>query len=441
MAKCGECELKNNLWLCLACGHLACGRKNYDGTGGNGHALEHFKSTNHSLVCKMGTITPEGTASVHCYACDNEVLDGNLKQHLASFGILVQNLVKTEKTIAEIELEYNINLTLSKAIEEGRILTPRYGPGYTGLENLGNSCYMNSILQTLFAIPEWVNKYNDERWLKTDEPANNVFAQIAKLAIALESGKYSVQKWTQPVEIEEGKFTESQEYQDGIRPQMFKNVIGKGHPEFSSPRQQDAYEYLQHLLTIVERQENANGTLGLSPTKIFDFTLRTKVKCLNCLKVRFSDNKQNSLSTMLPINLKDDSPDVVIPWSKIISNIIDPETIEFNCPFCKEKTPALKSYSLKSLPKVLILVINRFVCPDWVPKKLQCAIEVPTNEISLLSVAFTQTNEEILPEDGQTGPEINELLLSQLLDMGLSETQAKNGLIQTKNTSLEAAAS
>jgi len=43
IAHCEECELKTNLWLCLACGHLGCGRKNYDGSGGNNHGVEHFK--------------------------------------------------------------------------------------------------------------------------------------------------------------------------------------------------------------------------------------------------------------------------------------------------------------------------------------------------------------------------------------------------------------
>jgi len=94
----------------------------------------------------MGTITPEGAASVHCYACDDEVVDNFLSEHLASFGIEVAQMKKTEKTIAEQELERNLNFTLSKAVEEGRTLTPKYGPWYTGLHNLGNSCYMNSIL-------------------------------------------------------------------------------------------------------------------------------------------------------------------------------------------------------------------------------------------------------------------------------------------------------
>ena len=61
-AHCGECELSSNLWLCLTCGHLACGRKNYDGTGGNGHALEHHEKTGHTMVVKTGTVTAEGNA-------------------------------------------------------------------------------------------------------------------------------------------------------------------------------------------------------------------------------------------------------------------------------------------------------------------------------------------------------------------------------------------
>ena len=38
----------------------------------------------------------------------------------------------------------------------------------------------------------------------------------------------------------------------GIRPQMFKTLIGRGHPEFSTKRQQDAQEFFLHLLTELE---------------------------------------------------------------------------------------------------------------------------------------------------------------------------------------------
>jgi ubiquitin carboxyl-terminal hydrolase 5/13 len=105
-------------------------------------------------VVKLGTITPEGGASVHCYTCQDEVVDNYLKDHLANFGIDVEQQKKTEKTIAELTIDANLNIQLSKLIEEGKILEPIFGPEYTGIDNIGNSCYMSSIIQVLFHIPE-----------------------------------------------------------------------------------------------------------------------------------------------------------------------------------------------------------------------------------------------------------------------------------------------
>ena len=33
---------------------------------------------------------------------------------------------------------------------------------------------------------------------------------------------------------------------------MFKALIGRGHPEFSTKRQQDAQEYLLHIINMIE---------------------------------------------------------------------------------------------------------------------------------------------------------------------------------------------
>ncbi|KAJ2536543.1 ubiquitin C-terminal hydrolase Ubp14, partial [Coemansia sp. RSA 1933] len=143
---CSTCEKRENLWLCLGCGHVGCGRRQYDGSGGNNHAVGHFEQTGHRVSVKLGTITPEGTADAYCYACDDNKLDPALADHLKIFGISVLAQQKTEKSVAELELEQNLRFDFSMATADGAQMEPVAGPGLTGLVNLGNSCYMASIL-------------------------------------------------------------------------------------------------------------------------------------------------------------------------------------------------------------------------------------------------------------------------------------------------------
>lgn len=38
---------------------ILCGRKNWDGTGGNNHAVEHYNETKYPLAVKLGTLTAD----------------------------------------------------------------------------------------------------------------------------------------------------------------------------------------------------------------------------------------------------------------------------------------------------------------------------------------------------------------------------------------------
>jgi ubiquitin carboxyl-terminal hydrolase 5/13 len=102
LAQCSKCDLRENLWLCLACGNLACGRKQFGGVNGNGHALLHYNECGHAPAVKLGTITPEGNADVYCYQCDDSKTDLELASHLATFGINVLTQEKTQKTMTEL---------------------------------------------------------------------------------------------------------------------------------------------------------------------------------------------------------------------------------------------------------------------------------------------------------------------------------------------------
>lgn len=146
---CMDCDKRDNLWLNLSDGSILCGRKNYDGSGGNNHAYEYYQKTKYPLAVKLGTITPDG-ADVYSYPEDAMVIDPNLDQHLAYFGIKTNQMIKTDKTMAELEIDANMKLGEWLLIQESKSnLVPLYGPGYVGLENIGNSCYLASTCQVL----------------------------------------------------------------------------------------------------------------------------------------------------------------------------------------------------------------------------------------------------------------------------------------------------
>lgn len=128
--KCDFTGVTDNLWLNLSDGTIGSGRRQWDGSGGNGAprgtpphatytaghpraacvragaALEHFHETGdkYPLVVKLGTITPHG-ADVFSYAADENdlVLDPHLKAHLRHWGVDMDTMEKTAKTMSELQ--------------------------------------------------------------------------------------------------------------------------------------------------------------------------------------------------------------------------------------------------------------------------------------------------------------------------------------------------
>lgn len=158
----------------------------------------------------------------------------------------------------------------------GKALEPLFGPSLTGLSNLGNrwilsssplslvdaecpSCYMSSVLQTLFSLLVFQHRYNTLSQNHADActsplPAECTECQMHKIADGLLSGRYS-----HPANYSSASADALQHpsptpvFQAGIRPTGFKTLIGKGHEEFSTMRQQDSEEFFTYLLTILRR--------------------------------------------------------------------------------------------------------------------------------------------------------------------------------------------
>jgi ubiquitin carboxyl-terminal hydrolase 5/13 len=218
------------------------------------------------------------------------VEDPNLTKHLAHFGINVTNMEKTDKSMVELEIDYNQRFDEWSIIqEEGSKLTPLFGPGFTGLTNLGNSCYLNSVMQVMFSIPDFQQRYyppNNIFESSPSDPPSDFTTQMAKLGYGLLSGKYS--------EMPQNDETKEQK---GIKPTMFKNLIGKGHHEFSTKRQQDVQEFFLHLINTIERNNRTNASPPA--TDCFKFQVEDRIQCVQSNKVKYNTRTEYLLS--LPV--------------------------------------------------------------------------------------------------------------------------------------------
>ncbi|CAO3591367.1 unnamed protein product [Absidia cylindrospora] len=444
LAHCAQCELNENLWLCLTCGNLACGRKHYDGSGGNNHAVQHFTDSGHAVACKLGTITPEGTADIYCYSCDDAKVDNDLSTHLANWGINVLHQSKTEKSMTELQLEQNLKFDFSMTTEDGKNLEPMFGPEYTGIKNLGNSCYMASILQAVYDIPEFQMRYGSQladhaQVCSVEDPANCWYCQLHKITDGLLSGRYS-----QPHPSSDQNDVPTQE---GISPGMLKTLVGKGHQEFSTMRQQDAYEFFQFFCKTIAQKEHA--AKAQDPTKIFDFTVEHRLQCQKCNKVRYQTDETSSLSLNIPakesINKTSDDEKTVyepVDFYECMDLFVQDEIVDgYHCPNCKEKTVAKKSAKFSTFPQVLAIQARRFAFVDWVPQKLDIQIIFPDGDISLDKYLGhgKQENEELLPEDEVPEPPFDDAALEQLMAMGFGVNRCKRALYNTGNNGAEVA--
>jgi len=69
-------------------------------------------------------------------------------------GIDIMKTEKTEKTLCELEVELNQSYDWSKILDGIEEIEMMDGPGYKGLRNIGSSCYMNAVVQTILSVQE-----------------------------------------------------------------------------------------------------------------------------------------------------------------------------------------------------------------------------------------------------------------------------------------------
>lgn len=428
---CALCELGENLWICLSCGAIGCGREQFGSSvKGNSHALSHYTETGHLVAVKLGSLAAdEDSCDCYCYKCNDEVKVPELAQKLLPFGVDLRTAVKSEKSLIELNLDTNKNWQFNLDGANGETLAPVFGPGLTGLQNLGNSCYLNSVIQALFSLPQYRDFFKDKLFDKSvADPALDLPSQMIKIYDGLLSGRYS-----RPNELK------GDDYQLGIKPSNFKTLLGADHPEFRTNKQQDANEFLLYLLDKLDKE------YGLALNKSFKFVLSNKLTCSEC--------RLSSMSRELVDNVSVPIADTVLGTDKDGKKIYEEvfmsdsfnaltakEIIEdYHCDNCGKTTAAVKQVGFTSFPQNLIVNVQRIRLENWVPFKIDVPIGIPeTLDLGNCRAPVIEEGEtEVTPKAKSTQFVPNEEALSMLLSMGFPEPRCLRGLYNTGNNNAE----
>lgn len=412
---CLKCELKTNLWKCLSCGALSCGRKQFDGSGGNGHALEHFQSTKHPLAVKLGTIAVKADgleADIYCYSCDDLVLDPELNAHLSAIGIDANASRKTEKSTAELNLDINLTHTYAMTDSSGSELKVLSGPWLRGFTNLGNSCYLASVMQSLRNLDRDAFLAHDHNYLNCHSPrATECLAcQLKKLHNGLSSESNEV----------------------SLRPWMFKSQAAGNSSEFNSAKQQDASEFFSHLLQNRFKRIPELASL----TGNFELEMEELISCQGCGARVAKHSRETALILSTPEDRESCDLD------ELLQRRFSPESVEgWRCDECKSVViGSFKQSRIVDLPKYLVVVANRLKIKNWVPTKTECHIRGMESDEPLCLEQFCGPKTAATPAAANK-IEADPILMGELLMMGIEEATAKKALIACKNSSVDAAMS
>uniref|UniRef100_A0A182MM99 Ubiquitin carboxyl-terminal hydrolase n=1 Tax=Anopheles culicifacies TaxID=139723 RepID=A0A182MM99_9DIPT len=341
--KCTECSISKDNWMCLQCGAVLCGR--YD----NGHALKHSNTNKNHNIC-MNT-------SNH-YKCDEFVINDtndnaleDLRQELKEGnGDQMDTISETSSTLEEISsskstqetastssssdsgweepspaaLASAVPLPATAAIVSSRKLRPRKRTisndsnnenGATtakrksmrrvvGLRNLGNTCFMNSVLQSLSNIQEFSCYFNTMPALEMKHKQKAYHSRSIKETMddvfVVEELRKVLLNLSQGGDGSKG----------AISPECLFLVIWKVVPQFRGHRQHDAHEFLRYMLDRLHTElqqvsfpvelggqksgehKNPYNVSGLSHlqakgrnsivTNVFGGVLQSEVRCLIC---------------------------------------------------------------------------------------------------------------------------------------------------------------
>ncbi|KAL3924746.1 MAG: hypothetical protein SGILL_000856 [Bacillariaceae sp.] len=275
-------------------------------------------------------------------------------------------------------------------------------PGAVGMHNLGNSCFLNSIIQCLNHIEPLTQYFLGGAFAKelnTKNPLGSggrVATAYATLLKEIWSGDYSA-----------------------LAPRLLKQTVASFAPQFNNSYQHDSQEFCQFLMDGLH--EDCNRVIskpyveelegyGMEDRKAAIETWNKHVlrhdsiivdRCqgmhrshLTCPSCGRESIKFEVFSTIsLPLVLEDKGLNGTMQVEDCIEKFLEGEQLDelnaWYCPNCKKHVCALKMIALWSVPDILILHLKRFqfenctVSNNLLRSKIDDTVKFPVDGLDL----------------------------------------------------------
>ena len=239
--------------------------------------------------------------------------------------------------------------------------------GLTGLKNLGNTCYMNSVLQCLsnFTLPSqyFMDTAFQRDLNENSETRGEVAVEYAELVRALWSGQFK-----------------------SISPVDLKRIVGKYRVAFAGYSQQDAHEFYSFLMDMlhndvneirrkvkipemefdkIDEDEGADRAWNLDKLADKSFIRETfygqRKSSLQCLSCKYESPKYEAFHELI---LQLPAGNGKCTMRQLLANELRAEEVEYSCPRCKRDGYAHKKCDIIRLPLILTIQLKRFYQDD-----------------------------------------------------------------------------
>ncbi|KAG9412021.1 Ubiquitin carboxyl-terminal hydrolase 36 [Aphanomyces cochlioides] len=211
----------------------------------------------------------------------------------------------------------------------------KIGPG---LMNLGNTCYLNSVLQCLAYSPAFAQYLVSRPASATSKTQQGFHAERSMTRLLAQIHSPTTPRVIQPREIV-----------------MSLKQIAKG---FRIGRQEDSHEFFRHLMEAMHKstaKQKTNDTSTLVHA-VFGGTLRSHVRCPKC---KFISER---IEPFLDLSLEVSSGISSVPAA--LGHFTAVETLDaenaWKCGGCSQRTRASKGLNVHDVPNALVLHLKRF---------------------------------------------------------------------------------